>query len=152
MITDPPPISSTTLSKKKTKKKCDLWHMTRDTWHVTRLGGGEHCLKSQLPSSYRLWFMILWRSGGKGWIAELINEWMTRLFIEQPRLHRVVNYYSGRKAALIMTCLFLWEHLSKKHKFWKFWNSTGNFVLFPEKLWIRKVSQILGAGDSSGWR
>ena len=42
--------------------------MTRDTWHVW--GGVNILSKFQLPSSYRLWFMILWRSGGKGWIAE----------------------------------------------------------------------------------
>ena len=50
----------------------DRWHVTRDMWHVTRLGGGVNIL----PSSYRLWFMILWRSGQKGWLAEWINEWM----------------------------------------------------------------------------
>ena len=47
----------------------DMWHMTPDTWQVTRdmFGGGVDILsKFQLPSSYRLWFMILWRSGGKG--------------------------------------------------------------------------------------
>ena len=75
--------------KKKKKKTCDTWHVTRDmwhvtgdtwhvtrdTWHVTRdrwhltcdmFGGVNILSKFQLPSSYRLWFMILWRSGGKG--------------------------------------------------------------------------------------
>ena len=33
--------------------------------------------------------MIFWRSGGKGSLTYLMNEWITRLFIEQPRLHRV---------------------------------------------------------------
>ena len=81
--------------KKKRKKKwhvtCDMWHVTRDTWHVIRatFGGVNILSKFQLPSSYRLWFMILWRSGGKGWLTESMNEWMTRLFIAQPRLNRV---------------------------------------------------------------
>ena len=49
----------------------DMRHMTCDTF------GGENILsKFQLPSSYRLWFMILWRSGGKGWLTELMNELM----------------------------------------------------------------------------
>ena len=73
------------IQKKKNKKKCDIWHVTcdmwhvtRDTWHVTRdtFGGVNILSKFQLPSSYRLWFMILWRCGGKGWIAEWMNEWM----------------------------------------------------------------------------
>ena len=70
------------VQKKKKKKKCDMWHMTcdrwqvtRDTWHMTRDMFGEVSIPSkfQLPSSYCLWFMILWRSGGKGWLNELIN-------------------------------------------------------------------------------
>ena len=78
--------------KRKKKKKKNMWHVTRDTWHVTHntwhvtcdtwhvtrdtFGGVNILSKFQLSSSYRLWFMILWRSGGKGWLAELINEWM----------------------------------------------------------------------------
>ena len=95
--------------KKKTKKRkkmtCDMWHVTHDIWHVTHdtwhvvtretwhVWGVNILSKFQLPSSYRLWFMILWRSGEKGWLTEWMNESinqsMTRLFIEQPRLHRV---------------------------------------------------------------
>ena len=64
--------------KKKKEKKLhvtrDMWNVTRDMWHVTHdtFGGVNILSKFQLPSSCRLWFMILWRSGGKG----LINEWM----------------------------------------------------------------------------
>ena len=86
--------------RKKERKKNDMWHVTCDMWHVTRdmshvtrdtwLVWGVNILsKFQLPSFYCLWFMILWRSGGKGWLSEAINQWMTRLFIEQPRLHWV---------------------------------------------------------------
>ena len=62
------------------KNTCDMWHVTCDTWHVTRdtwhvfLGGGNILSKFQLPSSNRLWFMMLWRSGGKGWVTEWINQ------------------------------------------------------------------------------
>ena len=83
---------------RKRKKKlwhvtCDTWHVTRDMWHVTRdtwhvthdmwhvtpdtFGGVNILSKFQLPSSYRLWFMILWRSGGKGSLSELINQSMS---------------------------------------------------------------------------
>ena len=81
--------------KKKKIVTCDTWHVTRDTWHDTwhmtcdMFGGVNILSKFQLPSSYGLWFMILWISGGKGWLNQLINQWITRLFIEQPRLHRV---------------------------------------------------------------
>ena len=102
LITDPLTISFNTLRKKK-KKKSDMWHMTCDTWHVTHdmwhlthdmwhVGGGPgvNILSNfQLPSSYGLWFMIFWRLGGKGWRTELINQWVMRLIVEQPRLHRV---------------------------------------------------------------
>ena len=97
LITDPPPISFTTLSEKRKKRKklhvthdmwhvtrdmwnvtCDTWHMACDMWHVTcdMLWGVTILSKCQLPSFYRLWFMILWRSGGKGWLAEWMNEWI----------------------------------------------------------------------------
>ena len=70
-----------TLSEKKRRKKIhvthDMWHVTRDT-HVTcdMLWGVNILSKFQLPSSYCLWFMILWRSGGKGWRTDWINQWM----------------------------------------------------------------------------
>ena len=65
---------------------CDTWHVTCDTWHVTcytwhmtsdmwHVGGGANILsKFQLPSSYCLWFMILWRSGGEGWRSDRMND------------------------------------------------------------------------------
>ena len=64
---------------------CDTWHVTRDKWDVTHDTWHVKCdmfgevnipSKFQLPSSYCLWFMIIWRSGRKGWLTELINEWM----------------------------------------------------------------------------
>ena len=59
---------------------CDMWHMTGDTshmtcetWHVWE-GGGVNILSNfRIPSSYCLWFMILWRFWGKG---HSLNEWM----------------------------------------------------------------------------
>ena len=38
---------------------CYMWHATCDMWHVVNI------LSKFQP--YCLWFMILWRSGGKGW-------------------------------------------------------------------------------------
>ena len=64
--------------RKKWHVTRDMWHMTRDmwqvtgdTWHMTRdmFGGVNILSKFQLPSSYHLLFMILRRSGGKGWVT-----------------------------------------------------------------------------------
>ena len=55
--------------KKKKKMTWDMWHVKRD-----KFGGVNILSKFQLPSSYRLGFMILWRSGGKGWITQSVNE------------------------------------------------------------------------------
>ena len=54
---------------------CEMRHVTHDMWHVTRdmFGGMNILSKFQLPSSYCLWFMILWRSGGKGSLCKWIN-------------------------------------------------------------------------------
>ena len=56
----------------------DMWHVTCDMWHMTHdlFEGGNILLKFQLPSSDCLWFMILWRSGGKGSLNDWINESM----------------------------------------------------------------------------
>ena len=61
--------------KKKKKVTCDTWHVTRDTWHMTCDTFGEVNIPSkfQLPSSYCLWFMIIWRSGGKGWLSKWVS-------------------------------------------------------------------------------
>ena len=63
-----------------------MWHVTRDMWHVTRdmwrdtwhmtcdmFGGVNILSKFQLSSSYGLWFMILWISGGKGSVTESVK-------------------------------------------------------------------------------
>ena len=48
--------------------------VTCDTWHVTCLGGVNILSKFQLPSFYRLWFIILWRYGEKDdSLNELLN-------------------------------------------------------------------------------
>ena len=79
-----------------TRDTWHVWHATRDTWHVTRdtFGGGNILSKFQLPSSYRLWFMILWRSGGKGWL----NEWIYELIN-----HKAVYRTAPATPGLVMT-------------------------------------------------
>ena len=71
----------------------DLWQVTLDMWHVTHdtFGGVNILSKFQLPSSYRLWFMILWRSGGKGWLTEWIND----LWINDEAVYRTAPATSG---------------------------------------------------------
>ena len=83
---------------KKKKMTCDTWHVTRDmwhvtcdTWHVAHLGGGW--TYSQNFSSLALTVCDLWYyedlEEKDDSVTEWINKSITRLFIEQPRLHRV---------------------------------------------------------------
>ena len=58
------------------------WHVWCDTWHLTH-GGDDHSLKIQLPSSYSLGDKVFWRYFHTG----SLNEWVTKVFIEQPQLH-----------------------------------------------------------------
>ena len=63
----------------------DTWHVTHDMWHVV---GGEHSLKISAPKL--LLFVIydimkIWRKR----LTHLINQLMTEVIVEQPRLHRV---------------------------------------------------------------
>ena len=37
--------------------------------------------------------MIFWKSGGKGWLTQLMNESVTGVFIEQPRLYRFCQQF-----------------------------------------------------------
>ena len=65
----------------------DTWHLTYDTRHVTH-GGGEHSLKISGPQL--LWFGIDITSNiFPQTITESVNELITEVFVEQPRLHRV---------------------------------------------------------------
>ena len=85
-------------------KKCDMWHQTCDTWNLTRdtwhltcdtwdvtHGGGWTF--SQYFSFLALTVWDFWcfedLKVKDDWINELMNEWMMKLFIEQPWLHRV---------------------------------------------------------------
>ena len=84
----PTPTSPITLPEKKIINYVthDKWHVTRDTWHVTR---GWRWTFSQNFSSYGLGVLIFWKFGGKGSPTQSINEWVTKVLVEQPRLHRV---------------------------------------------------------------
>ena len=46
-------------------------------------------LKFKFPSSNGLGFLMSWRLGGKGSLNESFNELMTKVFVEQRRLHWV---------------------------------------------------------------
>ena len=74
----------------------DTWHLTPDTWHVT----GDVwwrvniILKFPVHSSNGLGFMMSWRLGGKdGSLNQWINESVTEVVVEQPRLHWVCKIH-----------------------------------------------------------
>ena len=66
--------------QEKKRKKWDMWHVTRDSWQV---GGGEPSLLIQL---LRFFENIFTKDHQ---MNELMNEWITTVFVEQPWLHRV---------------------------------------------------------------
>ena len=77
LVTDPPPNSFTTLSKRKEiwPLTCDIWHMAYGIWHVIYDRWREVNLlsKFQLPSSYGFGMKVFWRYFHKGWMSQLIN-------------------------------------------------------------------------------
>ena len=52
----------------------DTWHLTCDTWHVTGLG--RWTFSQNFSSLTGLGLKVIWRFGGKGWVSQLMNEWM----------------------------------------------------------------------------
>ena len=63
-------------------------HSVSDIWHETC----NIFSKFQLSSFYGLCEMMCWRFEGKGWLNDWTNEWITKVFVKQPRLHRSVNH------------------------------------------------------------
>ena len=68
----------------------DMWHVTHDIWPVThdRWEEGNLLSKFHLPSSNGLGVKVWRRYFHKGWLSVLTNQ-IWRVFVEQPRLHRV---------------------------------------------------------------
>ena len=134
---------------------CDTWHVTRDTWHVTHdtwhmtcLGGGRGVnilSKFQLPSSYCLWFVILWRSGEIGsrtdWLIEsrgcLKNSTSYSGSVKKyakTKKNQVVTKHSKKNSSLnfyvngfFLTQSFwsLWPN--EKQRFWMEYTEITNF-------------------------
>ena len=71
----------------------DRWQVTYDTWHMTHSVGWifSHNFSSL---AFPVWdWQYLEDIGTQGWVNEsmneLINESVTQVIVEQPRLHRV---------------------------------------------------------------
>ena len=70
-----------------------MWHVTHDMWHMicnTQLVV-KIVSKCQIPSSNGLGVMFFFEDVEEKneLLTELMNELMTKVFIEQARLHRV---------------------------------------------------------------
>ena len=91
-ITDHPQTSSTIINEKKCymwHMTCDTWHMTHDMWHMTcdtwhvthdmwHVVGGKHSLKILVPYLLRFWqesdlkiWRKIWRKRMSEWISQL---------------------------------------------------------------------------------
>ena len=112
---------------------CDTWHVTHDTWHVTRdtLGGMNILSKFQLPSSYRLWFMILWKYWGKGSLTYQMNELISdkavyRTAPATPGLLIIGHPTSGRGGKKTFKwCLEKWKDTQTDTQTFRFLESMG---------------------------
>ena len=65
-----------------------MWHMKIDRWEEVNL-----LSKYQLHSSYDLGLKVTWKFAGKLWLAELINESVTKIFVEQSGYTGSVNNF-----------------------------------------------------------
>ena len=90
---------------------CDRWHVTGDTWHVTR--DRWHVTRDTWQVTCDMWHMtigVLWTFSQNfsclalmvwdSWCCEYleekdhwINQLVTEVIVEQPRLHRVCYLY-----------------------------------------------------------
>ena len=66
---------------------CDIWHMTWVTWHT---GGMNIVSKILVPSSYGLGAKVVLKIFLQI-ITNLMNEWVTQVFVEQTQLHQVCH-------------------------------------------------------------
>ena len=86
----------------------DTCHLTCDTWHVTHAMLHMACntwsgvnILSKFPRSYGL-------DLGE-WMKEWLNELVTKVFVEQPRLHRVCLADPGKaRGCSINSLVILW--------------------------------------------
>ena len=138
---------------------CDMWHITCDMWHVTHdmwhVEGVNILSKFQLPSSYGLWFMTSWRSRGKGWPTEWINDGGDcRTAPATPGLLKTLHYFclwhTKGKVFLLLEGLesSFWGQLGVEFNFQYagahyIWvkmprKNNGLFdVLFSQSLWLK---------------
>ena len=119
----------------------DRWHVTRDMWHVTcdTFGGVNILSKVQLPSSHRLWFMILWRYFRKRMthsVNQLMNhEAVCRTAPATPGLSIIEvthSWSSGRGRG--MGVLIFWKNIS-----------FSKFLIWPSDLPRRRLSPKIAA-------
>ena len=100
-----------------------MWQVTHDMF-----GGVNILSKFQLPSSYRLWFMILWRSGGKGWLSQSVSQLMNdeavyRTAPATPGLLKkgVTDLTSAQTSKVCFKC-FLQKYV------WRFWKEKVAYI------------------------
>ena len=87
-----------------------MWHMTGGTWHVTH--NTRHLTFDRLwtlGQNFRSLALTDWEIGcfedlkeKDDQLNEWINEWVTKLFVEQPRLHRICWILSCISLRLIL--------------------------------------------------
>ena len=106
-----PSVDKVPALKKNTK---DTWHLTLDNWHRTcdTWWGANILLKFQLPSSYGF---EGFEERGR-WLNELINQWVTKVIVEQPRLHQglliMISCFWNKYVLTVIQTDWWWKNLS----------------------------------------
>ena len=104
------------------------------TWHMTcdMFGGVNILSKFQLPSSYGLWLMILWISGGKGWDTESVN-------------HKAVYRTAPATPGLLKSCFLLYifqKGVGDPIRIQKFWSFGVVFLGFLSDIFNRRGGRL----------
>ena len=89
--------------KKILNKTYDTWQVTLDTWHMTCDRWWTLCknLRSLSLMVWNLWCFEDFEEKGHS-----LNQWLTRVFVEQPRLHPSVNYWFIRSVIFFLNKLW----------------------------------------------
>ena len=108
-----------------------MWVKTLDTWHVKRdtFWGVNILSKFKLPSYSYLWFMILWRSVGKGSLNQSVNhEAIYWTAPATPDLLKIVMYWSQSKNLDLNWMDCRWSSPEKGENFTDSASSTPEFM------------------------
>ena len=117
----------------------DMWHVKHDMLHMTcdRWWKVNNLSDFQDPSSYCLKVKVFWRYFGK-WVTQFINQWMTKLFVEQPRLHQ------GFTKVMVLCHLSYYILFKLCNIVWPLYNT---MIVSTQHVWSHQLSLVQSTLD-----